>query len=725
MDLRFAKSASYRPHTPLLLQEPRPTSNCGQWLLAAGILAVLAAGVNSCFTNNSPISASYTSPSLSTGVRAVATERVTPAPPSRSSTKPVSVQANVQRDFDKWDGGHTKTLATSTTGQGFSYLSVVLPVSCFCAVFLATGRLLAAQFSAGDTTNTTSSLALLSITGETSQPKTSGGGVHRMLQPPEEVKHEAFAPLKGFLQVTRAGTGAIVPFTFTPRKQRTVAMFGTVGLFYSTVTGNTETVAEYIQSEGGVEQAMDIADASADQIAGCDGLILGAPTWHTGADTERSGTAFDEWLYGDLETLDLTGKKVALFGLGDQDGYGDNFCDAVGELYDCLTARGATIIGLTSTDGYDHTESKAEREGKFLGLLCDETNQPDMSEDRVGAWMRQLKEEGMPFGDSVAMLTTTGTKQFQQPPQVEDPETVADRAQVIETAPVLWMDLPGVLAPTGFWDPLGLSGHRMKVRNTPRGTAPPSPQQIGYFREAELKHGRIAMLAAVGFPFAEKFHPLFGGDISAPSVSAFEQPPLQTFNGFVFAAIAVLEAGWFAECFDVADGIPSLKDGRQLGDYYGFDPLGLQPEDPESLRTLQNKELSNGRLAMLGIAGMVAQELVSHGKLFGDSVAMFSTTSVADRAQWIENYIARTSGATSAEGGMTPAPAPVLGMELPGELAPTGFWDPLGLSGWRMKVRNTPRGFAPANWLWSPQPPSPQQVGYFREAELKHGRIAM
>merc|ERR1719395_151655 len=122
-----------------------------------------------------------------------------------------------------------------------------------------------------------------------------------------------------------------------------------------------------------------------DEITGADGLICGAPTWHTGADSERSGTEWDTFLYGDLTSLDLSGKKVAIFGLGDQAGYADNFCDAMGALYDLMTAKGATVVGATSTDGYDHSETKSTR---------DEDNQYDLSEDRAKSWIEQCKSEG-------------------------------------------------------------------------------------------------------------------------------------------------------------------------------------------------------------------------------------------------------------------------------------------------------------------------------------------
>ena len=165
-------------------------------------------------------------------------------------------------------------------------------------------------------------------------------------------------------------------------------------LFFSP-PGNTETVAGYISAATGID-AQDIGDVGAG-IADFDGIICGAPTWHTGADTERSGTVWDEFIYGELEGLDLAGKKVAIFGLGDSGGYGDNFCDAMDELATCFKARGAEIIGSVSTDGYEFEESKSVAGGKFIGLACDEDNQPDMSEERVGAWISQLKSEGMPL----------------------------------------------------------------------------------------------------------------------------------------------------------------------------------------------------------------------------------------------------------------------------------------------------------------------------------------
>jgi flavodoxin I len=165
-------------------------------------------------------------------------------------------------------------------------------------------------------------------------------------------------------------------------------------LFYSTSTGNTETAAGYIAAATGLE-AVDIGDADVEAIKACDSLIVGAPTWNTGADAERSGTSWDEFLYGDLTGLDLNGKKVAVFGMGDQVGYADNFCDAMDELASCFEKQGATIVGAWPTAGYEHEDSKSVRGDNFVGCPFDEDNQPDESEERAKKWVEQIKGEGI------------------------------------------------------------------------------------------------------------------------------------------------------------------------------------------------------------------------------------------------------------------------------------------------------------------------------------------
>merc|ERR550537_1879368 len=170
--------------------------------------------------------------------------------------------------------------------------------------------------------------------------------------------------------------------------------------------------------------------------------------------------------------------------------------------------------------------------------------------------------------------------------------------------------LPGVTGPFDFFDPLGFCS----ADDITEG-------KIKFYREVELKHGRVAMLAALGFVVGENFHPLFGGDIDVPAIFAFQQTPLQTFWPAVVAAIAIPEVFSVFTFENPAEQNPlageywKMKADHQPGDL-GFDPLGLKPKDPKEFKEMQSKELNNGRLAMIAAAGMIAQELATGQKLF-------------------------------------------------------------------------------------------------------------
>jgi len=168
-----------------------------------------------------------------------------------------------------------------------------------------------------------------------------------------------------------------------------------VGLLFGTQTGKTEEAAGVVAEKTGLE-AQDVGDMEAGDLAGFDGLIVGTPTWHTGADEQRSGVAWDDML-DNIRGLDLKGKPVAVFACGDSVGYGDNFCDAMEELHNTFEAAGAKMLGYTSSDGYQHGDTKSVKDGKFLGLALDQDNEDDMTPGRVDAWVSQLKSEGMPL----------------------------------------------------------------------------------------------------------------------------------------------------------------------------------------------------------------------------------------------------------------------------------------------------------------------------------------
>jgi len=164
-------------------------------------------------------------------------------------------------------------------------------------------------------------------------------------------------------------------------------------------------------------------------------------------------------------------------------------------------------------------------------------------------------------------------------------------------------ELPGATAPLGFWDPAGFS----------EGA---SEGKVRFYREVELKHGRVGMLAALGFLVGEQFHPLWGGEVDVPSYIAFQETPLQAFWPAVVLLISVVEV---FSVFSFQNPATEEKWAIRLdhipGDL-GFDPLGLKPTKPAELLAMQNAEINNGRLGMIAAAGMIAQELATGKKLF-------------------------------------------------------------------------------------------------------------
>jgi hypothetical protein len=167
-------------------------------------------------------------------------------------------------------------------------------------------------------------------------------------------------------------------------------------------------------------------------------------------------------------------------------------------------------------------------------------------------------------------------------------------------------ELPGVVSPWGFWDPLGLSVDISEGR-------------LLYFREAELKHGRVCMLATLGFLVGERFHPLFGGDVDLPAALYSKTTSLDYFWPAALLATAAVE---FAGGPRFQQGDRKLDPGnRELipgivpGDL-GWDPLNLKSAvDSEQFLDFQNNEILHGRLAMISAIGMIAEELVTGEKL--------------------------------------------------------------------------------------------------------------
>ena len=112
------------------------------------------------------------------------------------------------------------------------------------------------------------------------------------------------------------------------------------GIFYGSATGTTADVAQRIASRLDIADAdiHNVADTAPDKLGNYDVLILGSSTW-------GNGELEDDWYdFADgAAALDLSGKKIALFGCGDET-MSDTFCNAVGEPFSRFKKTGAAFI---------------------------------------------------------------------------------------------------------------------------------------------------------------------------------------------------------------------------------------------------------------------------------------------------------------------------------------------------------------------------------------------
>ncbi|BCL71070.1 Flavodoxin-1 [Vibrio nigripulchritudo SFn27] len=165
-----------------------------------------------------------------------------------------------------------------------------------------------------------------------------------------------------------------------------------IGLFYGSTTCYTEMAAEKIRAFIG-EDLVDIFNVKETPLSlmnNYDLLLLGISTWDFG-EIQEDWSAIWEHIGG----VSLNGKHVALFGLGDQEGYGEWFLDAMGLLHDELIPTGAKFIGYWPNEGYEFEASKALTEDKsqFVGLALDEDSQYEFSDERIEKWCEQILVE--------------------------------------------------------------------------------------------------------------------------------------------------------------------------------------------------------------------------------------------------------------------------------------------------------------------------------------------
>ena len=163
-----------------------------------------------------------------------------------------------------------------------------------------------------------------------------------------------------------------------------------IGLFYSFNTRHTSDAADRIAKELGENNIdkINIETIEGEVFLAYPYMILGVSTWFDG----ELPNYWDEFLPA-MESMDFSGKTIALFGPADQKGYPQNFADGIGILADFLRSRGATIAGHYPAKDYHFIRSRALEEEHFIGLVLDYANQPELTERRIREWCALLKKK--------------------------------------------------------------------------------------------------------------------------------------------------------------------------------------------------------------------------------------------------------------------------------------------------------------------------------------------
>lgn len=160
-----------------------------------------------------------------------------------------------------------------------------------------------------------------------------------------------------------------------------------VTIVYGSSTLNTEYVSQRLAAAFGTDQAelFNVQDISEDLLNDRKNLVLVTSTW-------GAGDLQDDWeeFFPRFQTVSLGGKTVGLVGVGDQENYPETFCDSISILYDAVIAQGGRIVGETDTEGYVFRQSRAVRNGRFMGLIVDEDNQSDRTDERIREWVRDV-----------------------------------------------------------------------------------------------------------------------------------------------------------------------------------------------------------------------------------------------------------------------------------------------------------------------------------------------
>jgi flavodoxin I len=168
-----------------------------------------------------------------------------------------------------------------------------------------------------------------------------------------------------------------------------------IAIFFGPKDGSVHRVAKLIASKVGEDktQLIYVHDASATDLARYDKIIFGIST--VGKETWDQKFSNVDWakFMPIVHDFDFTGRKIAIFGLGDHVTYAYHFVNSMGTLARIILRNGGELIGKVSPEGYDFQDSEALENGEFLGLPVDEDFEDDLTDARVTAWVEKLKKE--------------------------------------------------------------------------------------------------------------------------------------------------------------------------------------------------------------------------------------------------------------------------------------------------------------------------------------------
>ena len=163
-------------------------------------------------------------------------------------------------------------------------------------------------------------------------------------------------------------------------------------IFFGPLKGAVNRVADKLKEVIGEDKVemIPVNDATVADIEKYDKIIFGMST--VGKDTWNSTYSNVDWakFLPEIGKTRYEGKTIAIFGLGDHVTYAATFVDHIAVLANELINNGAVLTGMVPADEYEYDESEAVVDGMFLGLPIDEDFEPELTDERIEKWVKQI-----------------------------------------------------------------------------------------------------------------------------------------------------------------------------------------------------------------------------------------------------------------------------------------------------------------------------------------------